>query len=106
MRSVQTIARVVLAVFGGYAFTAAGSAVLALALPRTTGMERSEAVLLSAMLAFVVYLVVLLWAFAARRLDRVALILLGGALAGYATLRFAADTSRPPRAGIAETARG
>jgi hypothetical protein len=50
--------------------------------------------------------VVLLWAFAARRLDRVALILLGGALAGYATLRFAADTSRPPRAGIAETARG
>lgn len=38
-------------------------------------LSRSESVVLAAMLGFVLYLMVLLWAFAERRLWRVALVL-------------------------------
>jgi hypothetical protein len=62
--------RVLGAVLGGYAFSAAFVALLALALPRVTGLPRSEAVLLASMLGFLVYLVALIWAFAERRLWR------------------------------------
>jgi hypothetical protein len=79
--SVLITARALLAILGGYAFSAAASAALAVALARLAGLERSEAVVLAAMLAFLVYLVVLLWAFTARRLGRVAVVLVGGALA-------------------------
>ena len=63
------VARVVLAVFGGYALSAAGVLLAARAMP---GLARGEAVVLAAMLGFVVYLLLLLWAFAEPRLDRIA----------------------------------
>lgn len=63
--------RVLGAVCGGYAFSAAVVALLAVALPQATGMPRSEAVLLASMLGFVVYLIAVIWAFAERRLGRV-----------------------------------
>lgn len=67
------------AVIGGYAFSAALVALGSVALPLATGLARSEAVLLSSMLGFVVYLVVLIWAFAERRLGRVWGVLAAGA---------------------------
>jgi hypothetical protein len=85
--------RTLLAILGGYAFSAATSAALAVALARLAGMDRSEAVLLAAMLAFVVYLVVLLWAFTAPRLGRVAVVLVGGALACQAVIRLLAPAA-------------
>jgi hypothetical protein len=89
MGALVVAARVLVAVFGGYAFSAASSAALALALARGAGLARGEAVLLAAMLGFVVYLIVLLWAFTARSLGRVAVVVLGGALAGYGLVRLA-----------------
>jgi hypothetical protein len=74
-----TTSRVTAAVLGGYAFTAAWVALAATGLPLATGMARSEAVLLSSMLGFVVYLVALIWAFAARALWRIWAVFIGGA---------------------------
>lgn len=72
--------RIILAIVGGYMLTACGAALgaslLAMAIPH------SEAVTLMGMLAFVVYLTVLIWAFSEPRLARVWAILgFGGAIA-------------------------
>lgn len=61
--------RLIAAIPGGYALTAAAVAALGGLLP-LTGMTRSDAVALSAMLGFMLYLVLLLWAFAERSLVR------------------------------------
>lgn len=60
--------RILLAVVGGYALTYAFSAALARVLP----MAATEAVVISALLSFVVYLVFILWAFAEQQVLRVA----------------------------------
>lgn len=67
--------RIIAAVPGGYALSAALVAVVG-GLLSAMGLARSDAVVLSAMLGFVLYLLWLLWAFAERRLER-----LWGALA-------------------------
>ena len=69
--------RLVLAVVGGYFLSAAAAALFALGLSQI--MPRSEAVMLMAMSVFVIYLVVLLWAFAVRRLLWLWVVLGGGA---------------------------
>ena len=69
--------RVLGAIAGGYAFTAALVALLAAALP-LLGLARSEAVVSAAMLGFVIYLLVLLWAFSVRSLARLWAVLAGG----------------------------
>lgn len=74
----RTVLRLVAAVGGGYALCAAWVALLSVALPRMTGLAQSEAVVLSAMLGYVLYLGVLLWAFSVRRLRQLCLLLLGG----------------------------
>ncbi|QBE61704.1 hypothetical protein [Pseudoduganella lutea] len=75
--------RLVGAIGGGYACTAlavtTGAALLAGA-----GMVRSEAVVLMAMLGFPLYLVLLVWGFAVRRVRTLWLVL--GALAGALAL--------------------
>lgn len=69
--------RVLVAVIGGYLLSASVAAWGALALAQL--ISRSEAVVLMAMLAFVIYLVVLIWAFAEPRLALVWWVLgLGG----------------------------
>jgi hypothetical protein len=60
----RTTISALFAVVAGYALIAAASAGLALALPWALGMSRAEAVVLSAMLGFFLYLALLLWAFA------------------------------------------
>lgn len=61
--------RLIAAIPGGYALTAAAVAALG-GLLSLFGMTRPDAVALSAMLGFVLYLVLLLWAFAERSLAR------------------------------------
>jgi hypothetical protein len=73
--SVHIAARIVLAIVGGYVAASGLIALLAMSLPPLTGMPRSEAVVLSSMLGFVLYLGLLLWAFAVRRLVVVLLVL-------------------------------
>lgn len=86
--------RVLGAIGGGYALSAltviAGGAVLA-----RCGMVRSEAVVLASMLGFVLYLVLLLWAFCVRSLARLWLVLAGGmaAMAALAHLAHLAHLS-------------
>jgi hypothetical protein len=69
--------RVALAVLGGYGLSAGLVALLAVVLA-LAGMQRSEAVVLAAMLGFVIYLAVLMWAFAEPRLGRLAAITVAG----------------------------
>ena len=92
LKATQIVLRVVGAVGGGYAVAAGLAALLAVALPVSTGLARSEAVVLSSMLAFLIYLALLVWGFAERRLLRLWLVFgsaagasWGGALAlaGY-----------------------
>jgi len=82
--------RVLLAVVGGYWLSAGLAALLAAGLSAL--MEDSEAVVLMAMLAFVIYLLVLLWAFAEARLSRLWVVLGGGALAVQALVWWLAPT--------------
>jgi hypothetical protein len=82
-KTLRTVLRVVAAVGGGYALCAVWVALLSVALPRVTGLSRSEAVVLSAMLGFVVYLLVLLWAFSARSLGRLWVMLTAGITLAY-----------------------
>lgn len=75
--------RVAAAILGGFALTTALAALSAVALPLAFGMQRSEAALLSAMLGFIVYLVLLLWAFSAPSLTRVWTVMAVGAAAAF-----------------------
>lgn len=70
--------RVIAAISGGYALTAVAVAVSG-GLLSLLGMARSDAVVLSAMLGFGLYLALLLWAFTERSLAR-----LWGGFAGLA----------------------
>lgn len=71
------VLRLLAALPGGYAFTAAVVALLAAALP-WLGLARSEAVVSAAMLGFVLYLLVLLWVFSVRSLMQLWAVLAGG----------------------------
>lgn len=67
MRIVRVIVRVAIAVLGGYAASAALSAAVAWLLPRVSGMQRSEAVVLGSMLGYLIYLGLIILAFSVRR---------------------------------------
>ena len=75
IKAVQIVLRLVAAIGGGYAAAAGLAALAAVALPQVTGLPRSEAVVLASMLAFLIYLALLIWAFAERRLVRLWLVL-------------------------------
>ncbi|MFZ5781184.1 MAG: hypothetical protein ACOY4R_13400 [Pseudomonadota bacterium] len=81
-KAVPIVLRLVAAILGGYAVSAGLAALAAVVLPAVTLMPRSEAVVLSSMMAFLVYLALLIWAFAERRLVRLWLIM---AVAGTGT---------------------
>jgi len=80
------VLRLLGAVFGGYALTALTVAVAGAVLARL-GMARSDAVVLAAMLGFIVYLVLLLWAFSVKSETRLWLVLAAGAAAMAVLLR-------------------
>lgn len=81
--AVSVALRTVAAVVGGFGLTTALVGLSSVALPLLLGVARSEAVLLSAMLGFILYLVVLLWAFAEPRLGRVWVTLSLGSAAAF-----------------------
>lgn len=82
------VLRLLGAVFGGYALTALTVAAAGAILARL-GMARSDAVVLAAMLGFVVYLGLLLWAFSAKSAVRLWLGMIGGAVGMAALLSVA-----------------
>jgi hypothetical protein len=84
------VAYSLLVIVGGYAFSAAASSALALGLPRLVGMARSEAVVLSALLGFLIYLGALLWGFTARAPVRVGLVFGAGITGWYGLLHWLA----------------
>lgn len=81
------VLRLVGAVFGGYALTALTVASAGAVMARL-GMARSEAVVLAAMLGFVLYLALLLWAFSVKSGVRLWMALATGAMAMAVLLRF------------------
>lgn len=76
----STVSRVLLAVVGGYFFITASVMLAARGIADLGLMSRSDAVVLAAMLGFLLYLGLLLWAFAERRLWRLAIVLGCGSL--------------------------
>jgi len=68
--AVPIIVRLIAAIGGGYVVSAGLAAFAAVGLPMVSSLPRSEAVVLASMLAFLVYLAVLIWGFAERRLVR------------------------------------
>jgi hypothetical protein len=93
MRAIGVICRILLGIFGGYAASAAASAVLGLALYRLCGFDRAEATVLCAMLGFGFYLFALLWAFTTRALGRVAVVFCSSGLLGFAVVRWLSHES-------------
>ena len=84
---IAVLAQIVLIVVGGYAASAGFVAILSALVP-ILGVVRSEAVILSSMLGFILYAALILWGFAARRSWRffLALVLLiGGGLVVFLT---------------------
>lgn len=83
MPGLSVFVRLVAAVGGGYAVAAGLAALAAVALPAAGLMVRSEAVVLASMLAFLVYLALLIWAFADRRLARLCLLMAAAGVASW-----------------------
>ena len=81
-RALLILLRVVAGVLGGYLLAAGLSALVAETLAQF--LPPSEAVVLMAMLAFLIYLALLIWAFAERRLPLVLLVLGGGGPLAFA----------------------
>lgn len=77
------VVRLVAAIGGGYAVAAGLAALAAVALPAAGLMLRSEAVVLASMLAFLVYLALLIWAFADRRLARLCVVMAAAGIASW-----------------------
>ncbi|MPZ34332.1 MAG: iron uptake protein [Rhodospirillales bacterium] len=82
-----------LAIGGGYAVSAGLAALAVATLSAITTLPRSAVVVLASMLTFLVYLAILIWTFAERRLLRLCLILAAagamswGGVFGLARLR-------------------
>ena len=80
---IDLVLRVLGAIGGGYALTV----ITAAAVLARLGMVRSEAVVLAAMLGFIFYLVLLLWAFSVKSTARLWLTLAGVAAVMAAVLQ-------------------
>ncbi|MCY4265082.1 MAG: iron uptake protein [Gammaproteobacteria bacterium] len=85
---VEYAQRLLLAIILGYFFTVEVSGLAGLLL--TSTLARSEAAALSAMIAFLLYTFVILWAFADRSLLRLWIVIPGGGLLCYGLSRFLA----------------
>jgi hypothetical protein len=77
LASRSLVSRVAASLLGGYAFVW-GFTTLLIALGLSGGWDYEEAEQLAYLLAFLVFLVVFLWAFASASLKRVWLVLAGG----------------------------
>lgn len=82
-RAIPIVLRLVAAIGGGYAVAAGLAALAAVGLPAATALPRSEAATLASMLAFLVYLALLIWAFAEPRLARLCCILVAAGIVSW-----------------------
>jgi hypothetical protein len=80
LSAVQITSRVAASLLGGYAFTW-GFTVLGIVLLLLAGLSYHEAQTLAYLLAFLVFLAVFCWAFAAARVLRIWVVLAGGGAA-------------------------
>lgn len=78
IQAALVLLRITLAVPGGYALTTGAVSLTTVLLAGV--MPRAEAFVLAAMLGFLLYLGLLVWSFAERRLMRLALVMPTGAL--------------------------
>ena len=78
---IEITQRIFLAALVGYFFSMEVSALLGRSL--STFIERSEAAVFSAMISFVVYILVIMWVFADRKLSRLWVALPGGTIFFY-----------------------
>ena len=74
-RSLSIAARLLLAVGGSYTVTSGLTASMAVILRAIGVLPRDEAVLLASMLAFLIYLTILIWAFSEPRIRRLCIVL-------------------------------
>jgi hypothetical protein len=78
-RTPHRVLRVLVALLGGYGF-AHGFAALATAALARAGLPFEDAWQLAAILVFPLLLTVVIWTFGSRRITRVAMVLVGGAV--------------------------
>ena len=83
---VEPVHRCFLAIVGGYAVSATTATAVTLALVVSDVLPRSEAVVLTSMFAFLVFLVAALWAFAEKHLWRLWVVLGGVSLVSVAVI--------------------
>ncbi len=81
--TILILLRLIAAIGGGYLVSAGLAAFAAVGLPMATSLPRSEAVVLASMLAFLIYLALLIWGFAERRLSRLYAVLAATAAASW-----------------------
>jgi len=98
MRAFRVIFRVTLALGGGYAAAAVWSAALALWLRDSLG--RAEATVLAAMLAFILFLLALLWITTTPRLARASIVALSVTLVGVGLSRWLSAGAWPTLAAL------
>ncbi|HWO13236.1 MAG TPA: hypothetical protein VNN80_27235 [Polyangiaceae bacterium] len=98
MRALRVILRVTLAVGGGYAAAAVWSAALALGLRGS--VARAEAAVLAGMLAFLFFLLLLLWLLTTPRLGRAGLLVVGLVLGGAGLSRVLSAGAWPSLAAL------
>ena len=79
IHALQIALRILAAVVGGYLLSAGLVTLAALGLGQA--IEQSEAVVLTSMLGFLLYLALVLWTFAERRLWRIWTVMAGGSAA-------------------------
>ena len=73
--SVKTFTAILIAIVGGYAFTSGYVAFFSVVLAKL-GMEKGEAIMLSTMTGFIVYLCVILWIFTTQKMWRTSTVIL------------------------------
>jgi hypothetical protein len=76
--------RVLAAVIGCWLATAGATALLAVLMVLWSGAARPDALVASSMVAYLLWVVLMLWCFAERRLGRVWLVLIAAAIATHA----------------------
>lgn len=83
VQSVSIIVRLLLAVCGGYGVSAGLTALAAISQPVTTALPRGERVVLASILAFPIYLAILVWVFAERRLLHLSMMMAAAGAASW-----------------------
>ena len=83
----QRAAHITVAIVGGYILADWIVAWLSLLMSLILGIDKGEAVTLSSMLGFVIYLAILIWAFAEPNLGRMAGIMITAILLSYGFAR-------------------